>query len=152
MQTKTVAVRFGIWAERLFAAFLFGLGGVLASYGWSYGLGQMNDVGPGAFPFGLGLVLMALALRCASEANPAESAERDLSALVFMLPGIVLWALLIDRAGLVAATAALVLFCLPAEAKLRPAGAVVLALLLCLAGWLVFIEGFNLPLTLFGGR
>ncbi|MBO0903763.1 tripartite tricarboxylate transporter TctB family protein [Jiella sonneratiae] len=149
---KSVSVRLGLWAERIFAAFLFAMGGVLAVYGWDYGLGEMNDIGPGAFPLGLGLVLMALALRCAYEATPEDSAERDLSALLFMVPGIVLWALLIDWAGLVAATAVLVLFCIPAEAKLRPLGALVLAVLLCLAGWLVFIEGFNLPLTLFGAR
>lgn len=144
------SVRFGAAAHRLFAGLLFLLGGVVAYYGWQYGLGQLNDIGPGAFPLGLGILLMALALLSGRRQETTVESRR-VAPIVAIPLGIAAWALLVDRIGLLVATLVLIALCGLAEIRPRPLRLGVLAITLALVGYLVFVEGFRLPLTLWAG-
>ena len=136
--------------ERIFAAFLFGLGLIATIYGWRYGLGQLNDIGPGAFPLGLGVALMILAAMAMREAGAESAVSRRLTPAFFYLPGVIIWSLLVEGAGLLIATLALVGFCAFAEEKLDLKRAAVLGLALTGVGYLVFILGFGLTFNLIG--
>ena len=76
---------FGAFAQRAFALALFLLGLIAAIYGWRYGLGQLNDIGPGAFPMGLGVTLMALSAIAflSSKRGPADE-PRHLKAMLLV--------------------------------------------------------------------
>jgi hypothetical protein len=145
---KTVVL--GVIADRLFAAALFILGAIVSFFGWQYGVGQINNIGPGAFPLGLGIILMALALPAAFASGQRDVPVRLAPAMLVPI-GIIAWALLIDWAGLLIATSALIGICGMANEKLRPLFLVGLALALTAVGYIVFILGFKLPLALVGG-
>lgn len=136
--------------ELAFGVFLFVLGAICAWNGWKYGVGQLNEIGPGAFPLGLGIVLMFLAGLAMREAPQSDPVRVKLGPVFMVTPGVVVWALLIEKAGLLVATAALVGFFTIAEERLNLKRAVVLALALTLVGYLVFILGFGVNFSLFG--
>lgn len=145
-----LSVRFGRGTEFVFSLFLLLLGLAVAIAGWSYGLGELNDIGPGAFPLGLGILLMGFALMTLKDALPSRTLHR-VAPVLFIPLGIVVWALLIDLAGLLAATGALIGLYLLAEPRLRPLAAIALTLCLTVIGYLVFILGLKLPLHIIGG-
>ncbi|PJE32273.1 Tripartite tricarboxylate transporter TctB family protein [Pseudooceanicola marinus] len=142
--------RIGRLPELIFGLFLFGIGCVSTIYGWSYGLGRLNDIGPGAFPMGLGIGLMILAALAMREAGTQDPVSRRLAPAFFYLPGVIIWALLIEGAGLLVATMALILMCSVAEEHLNLKRAVLLSLILTAVGYLVFILGFGLTFNLIG--
>lgn len=148
MQDKYYSV--GRGAELCFGIFLFGIGLIAALYGWGYGLGQMNDIGPGAFPLGLGIVMMILAALSMREAGAEGPVMRRLTPAFFYLPGVIIWSLLIEGAGLLIATLALISIVSFAEDKLDLKRAVLLGLILTGIGYLVFILGFGLTFDLIG--
>lgn len=143
-------VTIGKKAELVFGLFIFALGLICAIYGWKYGPGQLNDIGPGAFPLGLGVALMILSVLCMAEAGHEWPLSRKLSPLAIYLPAIVIWALLIESAGLLLATLALIVVCSFVDDKLSVFKAIILGLVLAAVGYVVFILGFGLPFTLTG--
>lgn len=136
-------------AEKLFAAGIFVLGAGVGIHGWQYGLGQLNDIGPGAFPLALGILLMALSARAVATAAVTVGGSRR-TPVFCVVAGIAAWGLLIERAGLLVATLALIFICGLANERFRPLPLLGLALALTAAGYVVFVLGFNLPLTLLG--
>ncbi|MGR3599081.1 MAG: tripartite tricarboxylate transporter TctB family protein [Heliomarina sp.] len=140
----------GRGAELIFGVFLFVLGLIAAIYGWRYGLGQLNDIGPGAFPLGLGIAMMILAALAMKEAGADGPVSRRLTPAFFYLPGIIIWSLLIEGAGLLIATLALIVMCSFAEDELDLKRSILLGLILTAIGYLVFILGFGLTFNLIG--
>lgn len=142
---------FGANAQRAFAFALFLLGLVATVYGWNYGLGRVNDIGPGAFPFGLGVALMALAgvafFTVAPEALPAR---RSLRPMILVPAGIVAWALSVEAGGLLVANAALMTLMFFSEDGLKLRSAILVTLFLTLGGYLVLVLGFHLPFHIVG--
>lgn len=136
--------------ELVFGAVLFLAGLICAIYGWQYGLGQLNNIGPGAFPLGLGIIMMVLAILASVEAGREAPVLRMLAPMIFYLPGIILWALLIEGAGLIVATLALIILCSLAEKDLSFTRAIILGLILSLIGYVVFILSFGLTFNLVG--
>jgi hypothetical protein len=70
--------------------------------------------------------------------------------LVFVSLGIFAWALALIPFGLVPATAALIAISALATRPFRPVSTAALCVALSAAGYLVFIWGLGMPLTLFG--
>jgi hypothetical protein len=136
--------------ELIFGVFLFGIGLIAAIYGLRYGLGQLNDIGPGAFPLGLGIAMMILSALAMKEAGAEDPVSRRLTPAFFYLPGIIIWSLLIEGAGLVIATLALIVMCSFAEEDLDLKRALLLGLILTAVGYVVFILGFGLTFNLIG--
>ena len=117
-----------------------------------YPLGTLTRMGPGYVPIALGVVLAALGVAIAATSRTAEPTRFDASLrpFVFILGGILLWALVVDWLGFIAATALLVLCCASVERGTTPISILALTASLCAAGYLIFIEGLGIPLPTFG--
>ncbi|WP_346893817.1 tripartite tricarboxylate transporter TctB family protein [uncultured Roseibium sp.] len=144
------SLRFGRGADLVFSYALLILGAAVTVTGWQYGLGYLNDIGPGAFPVGLGVLLMILALLSLREASGSPQTQ-SIAPVLFIPLGVIAWALLIDTAGLLVATFALIALYIFGEPRLKPLGGAVLALSLTAAGYVVFVLGLKLSLHVFWG-
>jgi hypothetical protein len=116
-----------------------------------YPLGSLLRMGPGLFPClvaaliaALGLVLIIRALVSPSTAPSATIAWRSLLAIGL---GIALFALLLERAGLVPATLALVLASSLAQPQWRPRRAAVLAVAVTALVYLLFVVALQIPVA-----
>ena len=73
-----------------------------------------------------------------------------LKPFAMILLGILLWALTVDRLGFFAASAILVVCCAVVEKGNTWRSVLALVVFMCVAGYLVFIEGLGIPLSAFG--
>jgi putative tricarboxylic transport membrane protein len=136
-------------AERLVSLAFAIIGAVVAFYGWSYGIGELNNIGPGAFPLGLGLLLIAFSLP--NIVSPQEVLQTfNIKPVICILLGVAAWGLLIDF-GLLLATLTMIAIVGLSYDTWRPTFLIPLALSLTAGGYVIFVLGFNLPITLFGG-
>jgi hypothetical protein len=113
-----------------------------------YPLGTMVRMGPGYFPTVLGALLALFGLHLLVKG--LRSAERieagwSLRALIVLPVSLALFGLLMDRAGLVPAMAALVIGSAAAGREFRPVEVVLLALFLIAFSLAVFVWALGLP-------
>lgn len=119
-----------------------------------YTVGETARMGPGFFPVvlgwvltGLGGLIALLSLRRAVQAlEPPPWRPRALAAV---LAAVVVFALLVERSGLVPATLALTLVATAAERPYRWRRSIVLGLALALLAWLIFTVGLQMTLPAF---
>ena len=114
-----------------------------------YPLGSLLRMGPGFFPCTiavliilLGLALIAASLRPRPAAHRAEIRFRSVAAIGV---GIVLFALLIERAGLIPATLVLVLTSSLAQPRWQPRRAAALAVAMTILVYVVFVVILQTP-------
>ena len=131
------------------SAVLFGLLVLVTSL--SYPTGSLLRMGPGFFPavlagliMLLGLALLASAWRAWPPGAPVVIRFRPVAAIG---AGIILFALLLGRAGLVPATLALVLVSSLAEPVWRPKRAIGVALAMMALMYVVFIVVLRTPIA-----
>ncbi|MDP2779618.1 tripartite tricarboxylate transporter TctB family protein [Devosia sp.] len=120
--------------------------------GSGYRMGELTRMGPGFFPVIIGTAVIVLALAAAFESR-GENEERmalRLAPIVWVGTAILAWLLLVQSLGLVVATFALVGLSALAKPPIRPVSILVLGGALSLSGYLVFIWGLGMPLTLWG--
>ena len=117
----------------------------------SYPMGTLLRMGPGFFPsiiaafiVLLGLVLIGAAFR--SRPNQSSGAVRLRPVLMIGL-GVVLFAVMLERWGLVPATLTLVLVSSLAEPQWRPVRATVLAVAVTALVYVVFIVVLQIPVA-----
>ena len=124
------------------------LGLYMTVQGFGYQIGTLRHMGPGFFPVVVGLILLGLGLGIVFETRYATTPPPDLPArpMAAILGGLILFALLVDRAGLVPATLVLVLVSAFADRRMTLTRAALSAVGITLMGWLVFVAGFRLPL------
>lgn len=132
---------------------LFGAGlAYMAQAG--YPLGTLRRMGPGMFPLGLGFALSGLGLALAIAGGLRATAERVAAAAgdarpmrlpgvewrvaLLTLAGVITFALLIQRAGLIPATMAVVAISALADKRNRVLAVLLLAIALCALAVLVF--------------
>lgn len=130
--------------------FLAGLG--MAWQGSSYRVGSLTAMGPGFMPVALGLCLALFALLlCRLDRQPVAAGDSKLLRPVScIVVGMVVWALLVDRVGFMAAGLAQVLLsslALPIHQWQR---LLIGSVLLVLASYLLFVQLLGLPLAAFG--
>lgn len=134
------------------AALLLGLLGLyVIVQGSGYDMGSLRRMGPGFFPVMIGSVLVLFAVLLVLEVWHSEK-ERNFwipRPILTITAGFVAFAALLERAGLVPATVALVLLVSLAEKPVRPVAAVATAVGLSVLGVLVFIYGFGIPVSAF---
>jgi hypothetical protein len=129
----------------------FGIGAAVIAHG--YNLGTLNRMGSGFFPtaIGVGLTILgaAIAIRALLKPETSEPVTAlDLRPIFFIGAAIILYGLLIEDFGLVAALAALIVV---ARLAGREGGVVELALMVAIliavaVGIFVYALGIRLPL------
>lgn len=135
------------------------IGGVLAiAFGafvlakaLSYPMGSVLRMGPGFFPTVLaGLIITlgaALALHALRRRLAPRMVEIQLRPVVMIATAVVLFALLIERYGIVPATVTLVLVSSLAAPRLRPWRSVIMAAATTAAVYVIFIVILQMPFT-----
>jgi hypothetical protein len=119
-----------------------------------YPMGSLLRMGPGFFPCTIAALIVVLGLAlivAAFRSRPRESGVdiRFRSVLAIGL-GIVIFALLLERAGLIPATLALVLVSSLAEPRWRARRAAILAVALTALVYVIFIVVLQIPVAAVG--
>lgn len=119
-----------------------------------YTVGEAARMGPGFFPVVLGWVLIGLGamiglLSLRHTVQLLEPPPWRPRALAAVLAAVVVFALLVERAGLVPATLALTLVASAAQRPYRWPRALGLGLALALLAWLIFSVGLQMTLPAF---
>jgi hypothetical protein len=143
-----------LWSGLIF----FGVGVAAVVIGREYGMGTANRMGPAYFPSVLGTLLAVIGLAIVGRAlirgdEPVGSLAWKGMALV--LAAVVLFAALVQPAGLIVALPLLVLVSAFGSSLFKPVPAILLAIGMTVFSSLVFIKALGVPLrnigTWFGG-
>lgn len=136
------------------AAFVLFLGASVLYIGSGYSIGSLARMGTGFFPVVLGSLLLFLGALLVLEVwrLPQDGQFRMPFRPILMVGlGIVSFAFLVERAGMVPAICAVVGLSSLAESPIRPITALVLMAAMSLIGVVLFIRLLGLPLSAFGG-
>lgn len=127
-----------------------GIAGFVIALG--YDLGSVRRMGPGFFPIAISVVIVLLAIATAVETmtQPPRKNETAWRPLVFISLAVIAWAFLVDRAGLLPATVAMIFISALAKPPFRPVALLLLSAAICISGYLIFIVGLRMPLSLMG--
>jgi len=134
-------------------ASLFGLSLIFVVGGWQMGLGVPTRLGTGAFPFITGVILAVLAvfIMIAERRSEGLADTPDWIALVAIVAALAVFAVTVNRIGLVPGVFATVIVASAPDRTLPIVGKASLGIGVALACWLVFIEALNLPFKPFVG-
>ena len=141
------------WGGEIGGLLLLGLSVVFMVGGWRLGLGVPTRLGTGAFPFATGAVLAVLSVCiCIAERRGDGLAELpDWVGLVAIAAALAVFAVTVDRIGLVPGVFATVIVASLPDRSLSLAGKALLGAVVALACWGIFIEVLNLPFKPFIG-
>jgi len=119
----------------------------------NYKLGDPARMGPGWFPFWIGILLVIVGVITAASGMRSTASRDDVKrlefgALAWIISAVVLFGLLLEPLGLVASLAVLVLVSSRASHEFTWASAIALAVALIVFSCAVFIWGINLQLSL----
>lgn len=148
-----------MWKTRLSKDFFAGVlyiafGASAIAIGRSYPLGNTARMGPGYFPVLVGalLVLIGIVVAARGVRSGAEPVQRmAMAPLAFVLGAVLLYAMAIEKLGLVLALLAVVVVGYLANPRRRIFELVVLAAILIASSVLVFFYGLKLPFKLWPG-
>jgi hypothetical protein len=130
--------------------FFIAFGVSTAALSTAYPLGAAARMGPGYFPTVLGLLLAAIGigvvLRSLASAAGGNVGRVDLWLALRLLLAIVIFGLLLERAGLILTAFATVLVAARAGHEFRWREALVSALALSAASWLIFVALLKQPI------
>jgi len=117
-----------------------------------YPIGSLGRMGPGYFPIVLGAVLGFLGLVVMAQGGPAERSQdfaMPWRAFICIGGGISLFAVVIDKLGLLAATAALVFVVSFSDPRTSIRSAATLAVAVSIFAFVVFSWLLDLPIRTF---
>lgn len=120
---------------------------------FGYGLGQISRLGPGALPFGLGILIAIFGLLIAT-VNPDGADEVPAikwRPVAMILGALLAFALLVEPAGLVIATGALVFISGVADPEHTWRSLLAIYLVLIVFVYVVFVQLLAVPFSMFGG-
>lgn len=132
------------------AALLVGALGLFESL--RYPFGTAGQIGPAIFPLGLSILMIIAGLAIFAEAlfaprtGAPEPKARDIVTVLAIVGGPVAFALVVERFGLIPAVTASVLISGLADRELKVRSTLILAALLSIGCWLVFVYFLRLPL------
>ncbi|ASK33869.1 tripartite tricarboxylate transporter TctB family protein [Alloalcanivorax mobilis] len=139
--------------EIVVAVCFFLLGGALIAIASGYSIGSLRRMGPGYFPLVLGGLLCAVAVALLVEVlrsrNPAPPLPWRPFTMVSL--GILCFAFLIERLGMVPAVIALVILSALGDRTLGPLAIGAIALVMSVVSVLLFITALGIPLAAFKG-
>lgn len=130
---------------------LIALGIFVSAYAYAtLNLGTPTRMGPGLYPFALGILLAVLGLMIAIPAfvTPGPMDTISWRSVLAVLGSILVFALVVRWLGLLPAIVLMILTAVLAEKTIKPRE--LLGLLVCVpaAAWLIFIVGLGVPLPL----
>jgi hypothetical protein len=136
------------------AGILFATIGVVAFIqSQSYDVGTITRMGPGYFPamIGIGLILAGgcSIVRAIWHATPERLENLRWGDMALVLGGVFLFAVLIDRLGLIEAIAALVIVSCSGRILRRPIEVLVIGVALTALAVGVFVYGLNIPVAVY---
>jgi hypothetical protein len=133
------------------ALIVLAFGAFLVWKGLDYPLGSLHRMGPGFFPVGIGVVLIVLALALLPEAIRGEDTRFDLPIRPFaaVTAGLIIFAVMLNFAGLVPATFVLIVITSLGDPDFRPLRTLISAAVIAAIGYVIFVRGFRLPLQPF---
>lgn len=142
-------MKLNVWESTAAGAIVL-FGAVMAYVGSSYGIGTLSQMGPGYFPTVLGIVTVLLGILTFLEVRNSESPRPDASprVAIFIFGGLFVWAMLVERIGLLPSSIMLIILCSLARPPIRPVPMVATAVLVSLGAAVIFLYGFNLPLRM----
>ena len=127
------------------------LGVSVLAVAWHYPMGSLLRMGPGFFPCVIAvlIVLLGLALTASSLRARWDVASIGIQwrSVLAVAAGVTLFALSLERAGLVPATLLLVLVSSLAEPDWRPRRAVILAVVVTALVYLLFVTVLQIPVA-----
>ncbi len=136
--------------------FASGLMFVLVGFGFSwvargYSMGTAAKMGPGYFPFWLGIVLALLGAlvlwgSLSSKKEEDQLARWDIKSLLWILGAVVLFGLMLKPLGMVLSVLALVLVSSMASHEFSWKGAILNSIILVLISMGAFVYGINLQM------
>jgi hypothetical protein len=135
-----------ISAGGFFLAVGLGAAGYAAAH---YSLGSLRNIGPGMFPVGAGVALagFGLAMLVPALARTGARPRFEPGVAAAVLASVAAFALVLPLFGLVPASVALVVVSRLAERHPRPVAMLVLAAILSLLVWAVFVVALGVPLA-----
>jgi hypothetical protein len=130
-----------------------GFGAFFAGFGTQYTIGTAARMGPGYFPTVLGILLMVLGLvvsitGLSSKANEERIDRFDWRTLLIILGSVVLFGILLPRAGLVLSLLTLVLVSAFASHEFKLKEAIINAAVLIILSLVVFVWALSLQFQL----
>lgn len=136
------------------AGILFATIGVIAVFqSHSYKIGTITRMGPGYFPamIGIGLILTGTTsiARGLWQAHPERLDNLHWRDMALVLGAVLLFAVLIDRLGLIEAIAALVVVSCSGRIRQRPFEVLAIGIALIALAVGVFIYGLNIPVSIY---
>ena len=140
-------MRLNVW-ECAGAGAIAAFGAAMAWVGSSYGVGTLAQMGPGYFPVVLGLLTAGLGVLTFLEVRHSDAPPPEVPwrAALFVFSGVLLWALLVERIGLLIASALLIVLCSLGRKPVKITTMLLTAAGMSILAVVIFIYGFNLPL------
>jgi hypothetical protein len=133
--------------------FYIGVGAVAAVLSTQYEIGTALQMGPGFFPFAIAIILIALGAGVVVQSMLLGSSEttqtHNVAPLLMVFVGMLSFALLIERAGLVVAIGALLFFSCFRRLREKPLEVLATYVALATAASVLFVYLFGLPIAIF---
>ena len=129
---------------------LAALGVLLMTMGSGYQVGSLTAMGPGFMPVLLGVLLLVLAALLLWRVEVLPQVPPPLRPLVCVAGGMLAWALLAERFGFFAAALVQILLTSLALPQADRHKEVIVAVLLSVGAYLLFVRVLGLPLPAFG--
>ncbi|MFP1680518.1 tripartite tricarboxylate transporter TctB family protein [Alloalcanivorax sp. C16-2] len=127
------------------------VGLAVAGIATGYQLGDLRRMGPGYFPLILGLMLAAIGVALVIEVIRSDNPPPPLLMRPFMMLslGIISFAQLVERAGMVPAVFSLVVLSALGERTLRPLAILAIAVVMSAVSVMLFIQALGIPVSAF---
>lgn len=126
---------------------------VMLFFAWSYPTGTVNQMGPGFIPQTIGILIscFAVAIIIIDLKAPqlAQAGPMHWRGLIFVSAAIVIFAVLVDVAGLVPSMFLAIAVSMFADNHARPIPVLIYSISATFFGWLLFLVGLELPIPAF---
>ncbi|MFV0437830.1 MAG: tripartite tricarboxylate transporter TctB family protein [Desulfopila sp.] len=139
--------------DRIGGGLMVAAGAFISIEALNYSFGTIARMGPGLTPFGLGVILAITGILIFIFAQPVQDNEEAprFRPVILPLAGILAFALLVERAGLVPATLALVFISGVADPEHTLKSLTGLFFVLLLLVWVVFVHFIGVPFRMIVG-
>ncbi|UWQ97212.1 tripartite tricarboxylate transporter TctB family protein [Rhodobacteraceae bacterium M385] len=142
-----------VWHRALSGGVLLLIGLGMLAIGWDYPVGQLTQMGPGFVPRAIALMICAIAAAIITidVQNPRLGRGDDIHwrGLIFVAAAILIFAGLVDVAGLVPSMFLAVAVSMFADKQVKPLTVLIYSVVATLIGWLLFLVILELPIPAF---